>query len=368
MYNKSLKEGENDMKLGEKQAQERALNETLTEILSSNHITYVNFVAIGNSISSGFRMKGEILPLVHYNQTIQGVLTSKGISYHPYTFARYSNNNDEHVYSWLINNIKQSQMNKMIRADIEVEHVIENGCQVHEEYYPLELEENKGLADILKESKDEKATIVIYNGATGSFLDNVTRQGLPKVFSGFQRDYTSMEAVLKYIQEQNRQQGTNVQVYLCGIPNLLQQGLNDLMVNRHLQQMAEKYANVVYVPPIERRYIYHEDGKVYFDVHYDHDDYQHLSNMIMVSICQNYNKTMAMINIDREFVRLNSEKEQQLDKEVEEQMTDIIAQWIVFLEKQGIDKDSFIDKLKTYLLDRFPYDFYCLQKQNIKKI
>jgi len=356
------------MLLEGKKLQEQVLNETVAEILLRNHITYVNLVAIGNSISSGFRMKGEILPLVHYNQTIQGIFASKGIFYHPYTFARYSNNNDEHVYSWLVNNIKESQMNKLIRADIEVEHVIENGCQVHEEYYPLELEEDKGLSDILLESKEEKATIVIYNGATGSFLDNVTRQGLPKIFSGFQRDYTSMEAVLKYIQELNRQQGTNIQVYLCGIPNLLQQGLNNLVVNRHLQQMAEKYANVVYVPPIERRYIYRENGKIYFDIHYDHDDYQHLSNIIMASICTNFSKIMAMIHIDRALVQLNAEKEQQLDRKVEEQITDIVAQWVVNLEKQGIDTKEFVDELKRYLLDRFPYDFYFLQKQNIKKL
>lgn len=348
--------------------QEHSTNERLAEILSLNHITYVNFVALGNSISSGLRVKGEILPLVHYNQSIKGIFTSKGITYHPYTFARYSNNNDEHVYSWLVNNIKESQMNQLIHTDIKVEHAEESGCQVHRELYPLELEEDKGLADILLESKDEKATIVIYNGATGSFLDNITRQGLPKIFSGFQRDLTSVEAVLKYIQEQNRQKGTSVQVYLCGVPNLFQSKLNYLMVNRHLEQMAKRYANVVYVPPINRRYVYHEQGKAYFDIHYDQQDYHQLSNAILLAIEMNFVKTMGMIDIDRSLVGLNAKKEQQLDINIEEQMINIIAKWARRLKRQGIESTDFISTLKTYLLERFPYDFYFLEKQNIKKI
>ena len=44
-----------------------------------------------------------------------------------------------------------------------------------------------------------------------------------------------------------------------------------------------------------------------------------------------------------------------------------LSNWIKILDEQGIDINIFLSKLKKYLLERQPYDFYYLGNATIKK-
>lgn len=157
------------------------------------------------------------------------IMKDHGITLVRKHFARAQNNNDEYIASWVIRNIKESEIYKMNRNDYEDSPtkmpVKINGLnrQLIEEYYPREIADDQGLSDIILESGFGVANIVIYNGCTGSFLDNVTRNGYvsQKLTYGVKRDLPGIRTVLNYIQTHNRDNNTNTQVYICGAPNFL---------------------------------------------------------------------------------------------------------------------------------------------------
>lgn len=116
---------------------------------------------------------------------------------------------------------------------------------------------DKGLQEILFEKSNNLANIIIYNGATGSFLDNITRNGKlsQKLTYGIKRDITSLEATLKIIQEKNRNSSLNIQLYLCGAPNFLGLHISDI-INHKLQSLSKNYAFVTYVEPVKSKLLY----------------------------------------------------------------------------------------------------------------
>ena len=107
-------------------------------------------------------------------------------------------------------------------------------------FYPLQMDDDSGLMDLIKESSENMANVVIYNGLTGSFLDNVTREGrIRDMFTfGVKRDTYGFEAVLKLMQANNRQNGANTQVYICGAPDFLGLKISEI-INHKLKKLLK---------------------------------------------------------------------------------------------------------------------------------
>ena len=290
-----------------------------------------------------------------------------------YNYSRSQNNNDDHIFEWLISNIKQSEINRLNRSDYEEgkTNMSTFGLDSNaiDEYYPLELEKDMGLLDLLTENKKNTATVVVYNGATGSFLDNITRDGkiTEKLTYGIKRDITGIESTLKFIMTQNRKNNTNTQVYLCGAPNYL--GLNiTSIINLKLKRLTGIYSNVSYVEPVKSKFIYkkHDNSGIIPDMHYSEEEYQDFNIKITDSIIENYDKKAKTINIDKSLYNLSSiletsEKEHIGDDEY------IISLIEKTLEKNRLEDLKSYQELKEYLLNREPYDFYYLGKKNINK-
>ena len=235
-----------------------------------------------------------------------------------------------------------------------------------------------GLQDIILEYNPNMANIVIYNGCTGSFLDNITRNGklTEKLTYGINRDTYGLEAILKYIQSENRINNTNTQVYICGVPNFLGINISEI-INKKLKNIAEKYSNVNYIEPIKSKFFYEpinseKDNKLKPDIHYNEEEYLELNNNIIKSIIDNYLITEAIINIDRQFYYFSS------NLEIENQdlinNPDYVQSYIIqCLENESSKitdeniKKEFYKKIKEYLISRTPYDFHYLKKNNINE-
>ena len=248
------------------------------------------------------------------------------------------------------------------------------------EYYPENPTPNYHFKDsVLTEEKD-RANILVYIGATGSFLDNITRGGFPKIISGFKRDFTSISATLKDIQSSNRHDDTNTQVYLVGIPRYMGTPVTDILINRHLKDIAENYANVTYVEPIKAKLFYGLNS----DVHLNEEEYLNLNNSIMESIDDNYIAVMAKIEIDRFLFSLNEIIEtftleivgnaevnkialmhEIAEKRLNESLDPIIDKYLSMMEAENKDTQKFLEDITRYLNERTPYDFYYLGKENL---
>lgn len=359
--------------------EQEQLNQKLATMLKSQDIKNLSITSYGNSIASGYSMLRTIKPLLLRNESIQQIMNSNGISLERHAFARAQNNDDEHLFDWLVSNVKESEINVMNRNDYG------NGptsmpvsfldYQMIDYFYPLHMKENKGLQDILQNKDDALANIIVYNGCTGSFLDNITRDGkLPqKLTYGIKRDLTSLEAILKYIQSYNREFGTNIQLYICGAPNFL--GINIVnIINNKLRRLAKKYANVSYVEPVKSKFFYKniETGKMGADIHYDEGEYDRLNNHILSTIINNYQISQAMINTDRRFYRLSSKIEFSEERDSILPMiksimeTEIESTMQKFISNE--DKLQYGKRAVAYLKEREPYDFFYLGKKNIEKV
>ena len=356
-----------------------SLNKILGDMFKKEGIKNFNLVSVGNSIASGYSMQREIQPLLLRNDTIEGVMKSNNINLERHAFARAQNNNEEHIFEWLTTNLKESEINKMVRHDyghspssMPVSYLNSN---LINKYYPTKIKDDKGLLDIINNDNNETANILVYNGCTGSFLDNVTRGGkFSEMFTyGIKRDIKGLEAILKYIQTNNRKNATNTQVYLCGAPDYLGLKISNI-INNKLKKVAKQYANVTYVKPIKSKFIYHniKNDKLGVDIHYDEKEYNQFNNNIISSIIHNYKINKAMINVDRNLynfrhdIEINKTNLIDNNEEIQKIATEIIsseANNISLLEAKKV----FYKNIEDYLKEREPYDFFYIGKKNIKE-
>lgn len=351
---------------------QQKLNESLAQVCQKNGIKNLQITSLGNSIASGYSSINPVKPLLNRNETLKTTMKKHGITLTRYQFARGQNNNDEHVFEWIITNIKESEMNKMNRNDFGHTNTSMSTVgmtdQTLDEYYPQTPTPDRGLQDIILDSQKDKANIVVYNGGTGSFLDGITRGGrISQMLTyGIKRDTYGIESVLKLIQSNNRNNNTNTQVYLCGAPDYL--GLKvTSAINNKLKNIAEKYANVVYVEPVKANFFY-KNG---IDIHYSNEEYKEFNSNIIKAIVDNYEITKAMINIDREIYKFNEKLElynqSQID-DLERKSNYIFYKLIKESSQLETSKAlTFLNQAKNYLSERAPYDFFYVGKRNIIK-
>lgn len=372
---------------------QRKLNEKLAGLFKEEGITKFNLTSVGNSIASGYSMVRTLMPLLLRNTTIEQIMTENGVEISIRHFARAQDNNDEHIFNWLTTNIKESEIHKMNRNDYSGGQTSMTSPGIDEQginkFYPTEMEDDKGLRDVVLESDRKLANVIIYNGCTGSFLDNITRGGKlsQKLTYGIKRDTISLEATLKYIQSNNRNNGTNTQVYICGAPNFLGLGISEV-INVRLKKIAQRYANVTYVEPVKSKFFYRniefdenstleqtqslmKKHLLQPDIHYDEEEYLKLNNNIVQSIVENYDINQAIINVDRNLFEFNKDLEFNNPEKIRDSeysynvITKIIVDELDRI-KDKVKKEKFITVVKKYLKDRIPYDFYHVGKKNIQ--
>lgn len=369
------------------------LNSKLAKIMTENGISKLRLTSFGNSIASGYSFIRTIKPLLYRNGSLEKILQKSGVILDIHHFARSQNNNDEKLFEWLQTNIKESEIYKMNLKDYVDGKIKISSNGLNQEnidnWYDIDLEEDLGLKDLILETNDALANIVIYNGCTGSFLDNVTRGGKlsHKLTYGIKCDVSSLEATLKYIQNSNRNFNTNTQIFLCGAPNFLGINISEF-INVKLRKIANKYANVTYVESIKSRCIYkkyaseeiNNDQKSFLnkmtalglDIHYDEMEYLRFNNNIIDAINESYLINQAMINIDRAFYNFSSNLElntQHLignNLYIQEYIDNVLNEYSKKLTI--IQQKEFILKLKRYILDRLPSDFYYLGRDNFNKV
>ena len=347
------------------------LNERLASTLEKDKIHTLQLISLGNSIATGYSMSRSSKPLLLRNETIEEIMKNHGITLTRKQFSRGQNNNDEHILEWLQENVTEEIINEWNRKDFagSKHSLITHGLtpEMVASYYPEQGEENRGIQDILSTRDKDTANIVIYNGCTGSFLDGITRRGAihQQLFHGVNRDVTSMHAILKWMQNNNRRAFSNIETYLCGVPNIGGVGVSEL-INHQIKRASQEYANTTYVTPIKTkgRYPLLGEDKKGFDVHYDEEEYQRFINQILKTIIKNHSIRRALMNLDRRLYELSKEKEffsETSNKELE----DILLEEMQSLREE--EKIEFLKYARKYILSRFPYDFYYLGKEQVKK-
>ena len=389
IYNQVYMEENNEIII-----KQEKLNKKLALFFKEHGIKNFRITSIGNSIGSGYSLVRTTKPLLLRNETIEKIMRENGIYLERYHFARAQNNSDDHIFEWIQNNITESDIHKLNKNDYNngKTSMPTHGLSQEklEKYYPTDIKNDVGLRDLILETKEDLANIIIYNGCTGSFLDGLTRQGSisQQLMHGVKRDVYGLESTLKYIQSNNRNNQSNTQVYICGAPDFLGLKISEL-INHKLKKISQKYANTVYVNPVKSKFLYksldnieEEDlsklqqiFKKYLkfpDVHYDEEEYLKFNNNILETISNNYQETNSLINVDRELYKLSQKIEitnhKLLDDNIKRQnfISKILGKECDKIN-DPIKKKMFLVNAEKYLAERFPYDFYYLGKNEINK-
>ena len=226
----------------------------------------------------------------------------------------------------------------------------------------LSLVPNKPGCCLMK-NKDNEANIIVYNGATGSFLDNFTRKGRHLNFYGFYRDFKSMEAVLKTIYLKN----PDTQVYVCGIPTFTRLNLT-FFFNKIIKKICSNYPNCTYVAPAPQNMFYDKNGKLSIDIHYNENEYLRLNNNIMKSIVDNYERNKCLIDFDKATKKI-SDTCQYDEPNMKNDSKKMLEMFRGLISKYRRVMDiKMLKTIKKYYKEKYPHDYLYTPKKEVEKI
>lgn len=333
------------------------LIEKLNSLLSS--LTGVfNIASVGNSIASGYSKCDEMLPLL--TRTRLGTSSEK---IKVYTYARVRKNEDYNILKWITENISHTQINEMLIQDIlEKKGKYANfGPKQLKAYREMQAQSNIGLKDFIKLNNN----IIIYNGLTGTFTD-IVRKGNAKdrmsLLKCFQMDYEYLKMVLTQIYLEN----PRVQVYLCGIPDILELGLSNLF-DKYLIEVAKKFPNVIYLPGVSRNLLAKFANQKETDIHYSCPEYLMLLNNILNCLIKNYGNLALKNEILSGLKELN-QNISSVDVRVKagpEEIKRVLSSAIEKYGKYAIEEQKILSSVQRYYNDHYLTDFYCTDRASV---
>lgn len=334
------------------------LNIKLMKKLQDLGVGKLILTSLGNSIAAGYSQSKLIRPLLERNESLEETANKYGIELNRYSMARAQNNSDSKIFSWVLNNTTFTEMHNINIRD----YSDFSKCYMHNSgNIKIDSAPNEGIADVIRKSNHSLANIIIYYGCTGSFIANM-KNGIYSI-SSIKYDYENMNSLLAYVQNQNRVNGTNTQVYIGGVPDILGLKLTGV-VNYEIKRKSRLFANTSYIKPAKCKFIY-DTG---IDFHYDEDEYVSLNKNIIKTINENYICNMALIDIDRELYKISemielktsfNTKAEYLQIKLEEKL----EYWFNYLRENKCDINYFKNRLINYFQENYPNDFFYIEKE-----
>jgi len=349
-------------KVEEKEKLDR-VNEELVRYMRDYPKDKLSLTAIGNSISDGFSMSEPGKLLLDRNLGLIDFGKKNGLDVQTYQLSRSENNNSLAVTNWIIQNCCEKDSHSWNVADYG--RAIKSG-------HPLLSEEeinnyfsngsDRRIQDIIFDKDKSNANIVILNLGTGSFLDVVTRHGslsIPNLFHSVDRDIYGINSILELIQNNNRKNGSNTQIYLCGAPRIMNTVITDIFMNPKIKKVGREFANVVYVPSFPRQAFYKTpEGYIIPDPHYNQAEYYHFLAEIENRIIDNYFIKDLMIDLDRMLYHMSEDNDVNGTNYSKDDVKDVIDEMAKKYESKTGDYNYFLSFSKSYLKGRYPFDFY----------
>ena len=355
-------------KLEEKEKLDK-VNEELIKFMRDYPKDTLQLTAIGNSISDGFSLSEPGKLLLDRNLGLIDYGKTNKVDVNTYQLSRSENNNALAVANWINQNCCEKDSYNWNKADYQ-RAINRNEPLLTEEeinkYFSSGSSEK--IKDIIFDSNKNKANIVILNLGTGSFLDVLTRHGslsIPNIFNSVNRDMYGVVSILELIQNNNRKNESNTQIYLCGAPRILNTVVTDIFMNRKLKKIGSQYANVTYVPSFPRQAFYKTtNGNIIPDPHYNQAEYYHFLMEIENKIIDNYLIRDLMIDLDRILYQISNDNDVNNTNYSKNDVKDVIDTIAKKYERKTGDYNYFIDFIKKYIKNKYPFDYYRASTQN----
>lgn len=321
----------------------------------------VNIISMGNSIASGFSAIDGIKPL---SFRIAEKMQDDNIDF--YDLALAADNADKHTFEYVVGNQSFEEYYKLIHANYFGIHRMLKEVNIDEETFGMyysNLLNGDNINDILL--RQDSDNVIVYCGATGKFLDHISRNGSLNPFD-LQKfvveDIYYIRALYNYINMCNRN-GRCIQVYLLALPNILGINITNI-INKELRKLAIMFPNVTYVEPENCKFVYPR-SKYLFDVHYNDAEYDLLVDNIIKKInATSFSQKIkiqldALINKHTMSLRLNGKPLEFM--ELLKDIDDIFQIYDISEE----EKKYILDQFNKYFKSKFPSEFYYLGNKNL---
>lgn len=347
------------------------MNKKLADKFMKLGITHFRLTSLGNSLALGLSLVRGNQLLLYRNLSLSDVMDEASITLERHHFACVRGNSEADIYSFLVNNVKESSVLEMNSRNYT--NIFDSSL------YHLDNRENmppyffsyfdRGLRDLVLESAEGLANIIVYQGCTNSltkaFFDK--KKMVTTFLSEKRVDFDYLSSILDYFQMMNRINGSSTQIYLCGVPDVLGLHFSEI-INASLKSLSKRYANVCYVSPVCSKLFYLDrvSNRIKMDVHYDEEEYLKLNYHIIASIYENYTFRQKMILLDRELYRLNNlilicKKRNDFSLNMLYSLSEIFKKYSCFNHFENL-------VVEKYLMERFATDFYCLGRENIRSM
>lgn len=339
------------------------VNQELVKFMRDYPKDTLSITAIGNSISDGFSKAEPGKLLLDRNLGLIDYGKNNGLDIKTYQLSRSENNNSLAVFNWIIQNCCEKDSHNWNKVDYK--RAIENGKSLLtedeiNEYFSGGSSEK--IQDIIFDTNRKNANIVILNLGTGSFLDVITRHGslsIPNIFDSVDRDMHGIFSILELIQNNNRINNSNTQIYLCGAPRIVNTVITDIFMNPKIMKVGSQFANVTYVPSFPRQAFYKTpSGNIIPDPHYNQAEYYHFLAEIENKIIDNFLIRDIMVDLDRVLFQVSNDNDINETEYSKNDIKDIIDDAAKKYESKTGDYNYFLSFIKPYIKHRYPFDFY----------
>ena len=346
------------------------INLKIFKMIERYRIDKVNFIALGNSISTGFSMCDAIIPFAMRNSDLYD---NKELI-RSYSFARPILNSEENVINWYLDNISHEEINKLVCQDI-IMH--ENQCNkehwsrdIFNRFSEIGSQNLVGLKDLNETANFNN--IIVYNGCTGTFVESIARGELKDkltILTSFKRDLKDLNVLLKLIYVGNNRS----QVYVCGLPNIMNTNIVKL-INNAMKNICSKFPNVIFVEGASRNILYNSKGQGIGDVHHNQPEYLQLHYNIMEKVSENYLIvefiTVVIFKIRElsKFVESNDRSLKEDSSFIYQIIKETVEKYAPLFQKSDQSLDLAISKIQDYYSINYLNDYYFTSKGKTIKL
>lgn len=288
----------------------------LIEALIVTKVTDVNFLILGNSLSSGYSMSDKIRIFFDQNMILRNQLAINNINCQIYPFSLVAGNSNGNILNLINSNRSLADVKRIFAHDLDLEHSVNNNQIIgseaikaykktgrvpvgsvrqldYKEFYQINDEDdNIKIQDLLKVKKPGTQNIVILNGFTGELMDMIFRDGKIHLLPKYLKDeFRNMYAILKTIIAHDDE----VMIIVGAIPEYSYTGgkipvLGPVisLYNRAIKENVLSTTNSYLTKPINIGIFHNNQGHVIVDCHGNQFEYLALSNAFLATAADNY--------------------------------------------------------------------------------
>lgn len=354
----------------------------LSEIAKTLNINNINFIVIGNSLSTGYSMSDFIAPFFDQKEVLKKILNNNGIEIHNYNFATPTNNSNEIILDNIYKDRSIAYVKEILSRELRFEEAIDlerdfyfndviryrkEGIipissikkEVYDQYYKIKPEDKDiTINSIIKNSNPNTKNIVIFNGCTGELMDTIFRGG--SLFET--RGHLKLEMInLSKILTELYKKDEDIIIIVGSIPTFTLKGIPILSpiidpYNKIISNRVKEIPNSYLARPIEIELVHKKNNKIVLDCHGNHLEYNDLTNSFIRTI----NNNIIPKEITSSYRKIMREEIDKLFRTSDVINTDIILSLIeeIFKDKYKTCykyKNELIKGIEDFLYEYFKY-------------